>query len=1113
MHSMDIPSKEMKSSLSSLWSAQNVLFEDTVLDSVVFLAEEAAMVVLFLYLGNCVFSKLQEWQTIGSRGKVIKGKGEKISSENYKLMLQKTNGEEPRKPLAAYDFVRLDERMNAMNDMDSSMTSGHYAGLIRSSVQGDKLQQAIHYFDRMEDAGHVPDLNLYTIIISGYAHRKNIRSAEAWLERLKRNQPYGSLVLAYNSVVNAAAQVGDLEKAIHWFKDMKTLWPPCEPDVFTYTSIINAAAEAKLPRKAEEWFEALLSVGLKPTVASYNSVMKAWIRSGVPQNVVKWFERLKSNPELDPNEISFSTLLNAFNHNSFSDGLQRTEACLEELISLGVVPTTKIYSRIICSCAQAKNTAKAEYWFKRMRSQDIRPDHQTYNSIINAMAQSGKLKKAEEWFLEMKKHGFQPDIISYTQLMNACAESENGERAEFWFNEMQANGNGIKPDKFAYNTLIKAWGRARNVHKTVSWFHAMKKDGVDPCEVSYSSVIRAASRAGEPEIAEAFLTQMIDGGHNPGNFNFNAVIQSYATEGKALHAEKWLERTFARFPPQNTNSPSSMGIPPTHGANCGNEENSRKYALTCVVKALAKENYAEKAQKWAQELCRAGGKLDFGTARVLVETMAHAEYPVWAMNWFDQHACEMASPPVSLFNVALGLCTPWNRRNHPSLLNPLRILEEMRRRGVSPDDETRRIVDDINSELNPMMQSWLRDVERRGIRNGNPPTMVNHGLNPTNIMAPLKSNAHGSMTDRQLKFDVHITKSGVDLDVYLEKLKEQHIKPDTQVFEAFINHVGIDKPGSGSPEDKAMKAERYLRRMLEVVGEPISNHVFFSVIRAFAKAKEPQKAEEWIQYLYEKKRRVPTIIHNTVIDCWASLGVADRACHWLEVMDKNPETEWPRPDHYSYNGVIKACAYAKDGEKAEYWFKRMLDDKTIFPDLVTYNGMINAWARDANIEKAEEWLQRIRDDGQTPDAISYQVVLKACVNAHEPEKTEHWLEQMENGGKHNILPSLVHYNSVLDAWARAKNLARAEEWLMSTAKRSNGTVKPNTQSYNILLKACANVNDCSRGDYWFNFMAKNGIIRDYWSYKQYSFCYLNSGNMIQAKKIMNEAESLGLRGR
>merc|ERR1719359_252468 len=80
-------------------------------------------------------------------------------------------------------------------------------------------------------------------------------------------------VVTFNSVINACAQCGDVDRAESWFRRM--LAKEVTPSVETFNSLINACAKAGDALRAEEWFEEISSHGLEPDAFSYSTLSHA----------------------------------------------------------------------------------------------------------------------------------------------------------------------------------------------------------------------------------------------------------------------------------------------------------------------------------------------------------------------------------------------------------------------------------------------------------------------------------------------------------------------------------------------------------------------------------------------------------------------------------------------------------------------------------------------------------------------------------------------------------------------------------------------------------------------------------------------------------------------
>ncbi|CAK9019997.1 unnamed protein product [Durusdinium trenchii] len=81
-------------------------------------------------------------------------------------------------------------------------------------------------------------------------------------------------------------------------------------DSVVYNSMINACAKAGDIERADHWLERMLQAGVKPDDKTYNSLMHACGRNGNPERAELWYACLESN--LTPfDRITFSTIINS----------------------------------------------------------------------------------------------------------------------------------------------------------------------------------------------------------------------------------------------------------------------------------------------------------------------------------------------------------------------------------------------------------------------------------------------------------------------------------------------------------------------------------------------------------------------------------------------------------------------------------------------------------------------------------------------------------------------------------------------------------------------------------------------------------------------------------
>mmetsp|Transcript_6698 Transcript_6698/g.15489 ORF Transcript_6698/g.15489 Transcript_6698/m.15489 type:complete len:412 (-) Transcript_6698:177-1412(-) len=193
-----------------------------------------------------------------------------------------------------------------------------------------------------------------------------------------------------------------------------------------------------------------------------------------------------------------------------------------------------------------------------------------------------------------------------------------------------------------------------------------------------------------------------------------------------------------------------------------------------------------------------------------------------------------------------------------------------------------------------------------------------------------------------------------------------------------------------------------------------------AAINVFAKARRPQKAEEWLIWMQDNDVRPNEVSYNSVINACAQTGYVERAEMWLGRM---LEAGIPA-NEVSYNSVINACAQKGRVSRAEVWLEKMLA-AGVKTDAFSYNSVINACAQRRDIERAETWLEKMLSEGIQADEVSYSSVIKACVQKGELDLAGYWLERMAAAG---LQANEVTYNTVAGACLAAGDKERLDRW-------------------------------------------------------------------------------------
>lgn len=110
-----------------------------------------------------------------------------------------------------------------------------------------------------------------------------------------------------NTVIQAAANVGDVKEAKSWFKKFEEY--DLNPTLESYTCMISAVAkmaEKKMANEAQEYFQQMISQDIPPDTVAYGALLAAFARVGDIERAEQYFEKMEQDG-LKPNKIVFGS--------------------------------------------------------------------------------------------------------------------------------------------------------------------------------------------------------------------------------------------------------------------------------------------------------------------------------------------------------------------------------------------------------------------------------------------------------------------------------------------------------------------------------------------------------------------------------------------------------------------------------------------------------------------------------------------------------------------------------------------------------------------------------------------------------------------------------------
>ncbi|XWS12764.1 hypothetical protein CRYUN_Cryun37aG0118300 [Craigia yunnanensis] len=215
-------------------------------------------------------------------------------------------------------------------------------------------------------------------------------------------------------------KAGMFEHAQKLFDEMPEL--KCNRTVKSFNALLAACVHSKKFDNVEKLFEQLPEqLGIEPDLVSYNTVIKAFSEMGSLDSALSVLDTLEKKG-LEPNIVTFNTLLDGlFSKGRIADG----EKIWELMERKNVVPNIgSYYSKLRRLVYENKMLEAVELW-EEMESKGIKPDVNSYNALIKGYCNDGNLEQVKKWYSELKKSCCLPDRFTYLTLVSfLCKKNE-----------------------------------------------------------------------------------------------------------------------------------------------------------------------------------------------------------------------------------------------------------------------------------------------------------------------------------------------------------------------------------------------------------------------------------------------------------------------------------------------------------------------------------------------------------------------------------------------------------------------------------------------------------------------------------------------------------------
>merc|ERR1719506_210792 len=242
--------------------------------------------------------------------------------------------------------------------------------------------------------------------------------------------------ITFNTILNAFAQGGAMDRVPALLEDMKASTPPVEPDIVTYSTIVKGYCNSGSLDRALAIVKDMQSDGkLIPDEVMYNSILDGCAKEHRPTEALNILAQMKE-VGVSPSNFTLSILVKLMGR---CRRLNQAFSIIEDARrDYGLKWNIQVYTCLIQACFNNRQASKAVALHDQMIEEGVVPDEMAYSALVKGCLQASLIDKAihlarcAHGLAHPKVRGIPPGINARTldELSNALDPRSSEARAK-----------------------------------------------------------------------------------------------------------------------------------------------------------------------------------------------------------------------------------------------------------------------------------------------------------------------------------------------------------------------------------------------------------------------------------------------------------------------------------------------------------------------------------------------------------------------------------------------------------------------------------------------------------------------------------------------------------
>jgi pentatricopeptide repeat protein len=314
-------------------------------------------------------------------------------------------------------------------DASSGLTAPTYGSMIKAYGQARDLKRIWDVWGQM--LAHKVQPTQVTLGCMVEALVGNGRAMEAWqlVQSTSKDEALKHLVntVIYSSILKGFTNAKDTDKVMSVYEEMRAC--SIQPNTITFNTILNAfalgGAMNRVPALLDDMKKA--SPPIEPDIVTYSTIVKGFCNSGSLDRALKVLGDMKASGRYSPDEVMYNSLLGGCAKEHRPDEALRL---LEDMRKYNVAPSNYTLSMLVKLMGRCRRINQAFTMLDDISKEyGLKINIQVYTCLIQGCFNAGQATKAMGLHDKILKEGLVPDSMTYTVLVRGCVQAGFLEKA------------------------------------------------------------------------------------------------------------------------------------------------------------------------------------------------------------------------------------------------------------------------------------------------------------------------------------------------------------------------------------------------------------------------------------------------------------------------------------------------------------------------------------------------------------------------------------------------------------------------------------------------------------------------------------------------------------